>query len=148
MNSSIKIVLADDNLDNQLVFKKALMELSANAKLVSIENGEKLMKYLTTSKPLPDAIFLDLNMTCKNGLECLEEIKSNEKLKEIPIIVYSTSFHSDILDLLHSYGAFYCIRKTLDCKQTKKNLKTTLKTILENKHVQPTRKKFALGLSE
>jgi len=143
------VVLADDDKDDHFLFARALSEVSPLSKFTGISDGEKLMSYLSENiKDLPGVIFLDLNMPRKNGSECLTEIKQNKILKKVPIIIYSTSFHDDIVELLYKYGASYCIRKPTDPATLKKIIKTALTEILQNKNVQPSREKFLLNFSE
>ena len=88
----LHILLVDDDEADQLLFKKALEELEIKPKVNIINNGIELMTYLTKEKvKLPHIIFLDLNMPRKNGLDCLKEIRGNNKLKDISIAIYSTS---------------------------------------------------------
>jgi len=143
------IVLADDDKDDHFLFAKALREVSPSSKLTWISDGEKLMRYLSENiKDLPGVIFLDLNMPRKNGSECLTEIKQNKSLKKVPIIIYSTSFHDDIVELLYKYGASYCIRKPTDPTALKKILNTALTEIVQNNNAQPPREKFLLNFRE
>jgi CheY-like chemotaxis protein len=142
------VVLADDDKDDLFLFERALKDVSPNTRLTSIADGEKLMRYLSENiKDLPEVIFLDLNMPRKNGSECLT-IKQNKKLKQVPIIIYSTSFHDDILELLYKYGASYCIRKPTDSTTLNRVIKTALDEILKNRSTQPGRENFLLNLSE
>lgn len=104
------ILLADDDKDDCLLFKNALEELPISAKLTTVHNGEQLM-HMLNNEQLPDMLFLDLNMPRKNGFQCLSEIKQSEKLKRLPVIIYSTSFQKDIVNLLYKNGAQYYIRK-------------------------------------
>jgi CheY-like chemotaxis protein len=53
------------------------------------------------SRQVPDLLFLDLNMPCKNGLECLVEIRESLKLTHLPIVVYTSSTH--MTDIQKSY---------------------------------------------
>ena len=86
------VLLADDDANDRILFKDAIDQLGLKISLKMVESGAELMKYLTNKqKVLPDFIFLDLNMQCKNGFECLEEIRSDERFKKISIIIYSTS---------------------------------------------------------
>ena len=86
------VLLADDDANDRILFKDAIDQLGLKISLKMVESGTELMKYLTNKqKVLPDFIFLDLNMQCKNGFECLEEIRSDERFKKISIIIYSTS---------------------------------------------------------
>ena len=74
------ILLADDDNDDVLLFEHALNEVSANTSLIIARDGQELMELLHSyTLPYPNAIFLDLNMPKKNGIECLQEIKSNEQ---------------------------------------------------------------------
>lgn len=149
MDQPLKIVLVDDDKDDHLIFSKALEDTSFATDLILLSNGEKLMEYLSKNiKALPDAIFLDLNMPRKNGSECLVEIKQNKNLNAIPIIIYSTGFHADILDLLYKYGAYYCIRKSSNKLHTNKVLKIVLKTISERSGIRPSREKFEIYINE
>lgn len=149
MNLPINIVLADDDKDDHFLFAKALGEISSLINLTAIGDGEKLMCFLSENiKHLPDVVFLDLNMPRKKGSDCLTEIKQNRKLKQLPIVIYSTSFHEDILDLLYKYGASYCIRKPTDPMRLKETLHAVLIGIIENRGVQPLRENFLLDLVE
>ena len=77
MNSEqLNILLADDDTDDCIFFKKALDELTLPTNLVAVHDGEQLMHLLTNdTNPLPHILYLDLNMPRKNGFECLSEIK-------------------------------------------------------------------------
>ena len=149
MNLPFNIVLVDDDKDDHFLFAKALGEISPFLNFTAIGDGEKLMHFLSENiKKLPDVVFLDLNMPRKKGSDCLTEIKQNKKLKRLPIVIYSTSFHKDILDLLYIYGASYCIRKPTDPVELKEVIHAALLGIVENKGVQPPRASFLLGLVE
>ncbi|MDP5232016.1 MAG: response regulator [Cellulophaga sp.] len=89
---TLNVALADDDEDDRLLFKDAIDELKIHTKLSLFINGKELMDYLTLPNIiLPEVIFLDLNMPVKNGMQCLKEIKENDKLKAISVAIYSTS---------------------------------------------------------
>src|SRR5688572_16072019 len=104
------ILLADDDEDDRFLFQEALSEMSLHTRLVTALDGEQLMNQLGEDR-LPDVLFLDLNMPRKDGFQCLLEIKQNEKLKQLPVIIFSTSFHPDAVNKLYENGAQYYIRK-------------------------------------
>jgi CheY-like chemotaxis protein len=90
--SPLHILLADDDAGDRLLFTEAFRELKINALVQTVKGGIELMELLTMKDArLPYLLFLDLNMPIKSGFECLKEIRSNEKLKEIYIAIYSTS---------------------------------------------------------
>lgn len=142
----LKILLADDDRDDRFFFDKALKALPIPTQLITVENGEQLMNYLTeNSEKLPDVLFLDLNMPRKNGAECLSEIKLNPKLKKLPVIIYSTSLHEDVADLLYKDGAYYYVHKT-DLEELEKILLNLLTRMKEKKFIRPPREEFICNI--
>ena len=103
------VILADDDPDDRLLFKDAIGEINKSVALVTLPGGIELMAHLKDdNNPLPDLIFLDLNMPRKTGFECLDEIRRNEKLKDLCVIIYSTSNQfKDILDSLNKGANLY-----------------------------------------
>lgn len=147
MPKSINILLADDDEDDRFLFETVLKGISFNTKLNTVDNGEKLMKHLKDLKQLPDVLFLDLNMPRKNGAECLMEIKADEKLKDLPVIIYSTSLHQDVADLLYQGGAYYYVRKT-DVVELKKTLLFILDLCINKNLVRPAKEQFILSIPQ
>jgi CheY-like chemotaxis protein len=94
-----KVVLADDDQDHGLLFKMVLKQVDPSKTLYIIKDGDSLLQSLETQ--VPDLLFLDLNMPCKSGLECLQDIRENLHLTELPIVVYSSSTH--MTDIQKSY---------------------------------------------
>lgn len=98
-NRLITILLADDDADDRLLTRDAFEENRIRNVLETVEDGEELMDYLLhrgkysgdAARPQPSLILLDLNMPRKDGREALKEIKSNPALKNIPVVVLTTS---------------------------------------------------------
>lgn len=109
-----EILLADDDNDDCILFRDALEELDAPTNLTTVCDGEELLDYLKKTKEAPDVLFLDLNMPRKNGYECLKEIKQNDSLKNLPVVIISTSFEPNIVELLREQGAQHYICKPVD----------------------------------
>ncbi len=138
----LNILLADDDIDDCFFFEKALGELSIENTLTIVRDGEQLMAYLfENTDKLPDILFLDLSMPRKTGFECLSEIKENEKLKDIAVVMFSTSYVRDInyeqniITMLYDIGAQEYIRKPSTINQLKEIIKNTLEKIVENKKI-------------
>ena len=111
-NEQIHILLADDDEADRLLFSETLDELEIKPILHTVNNGVELMAYLNKKNvQLPHIVFLDLNMPRKNGLECLKEIRNNDKLKSISIAIYSTSVNENDMDETFRYGANIYISK-------------------------------------
>ncbi|MBA3828056.1 MAG: response regulator [Taibaiella sp.] len=88
---SKKILLIDDDEDDQLMFCDALNEINSSVECAVVNNGQAGLDYLYHNPPPPDIIFLDLNMPIMNGYECLTALKQQDSYKDIPVIIFSTS---------------------------------------------------------
>ena len=88
---ALNILLVDDDSDDQMIFIDAIKEIDHSIQCHVVGNGLEALLSLRTKSPSPDIIFLDLNMPKMNGYECLEEIKKEKHLKEIPVVIYTTS---------------------------------------------------------
>ncbi|WP_224998492.1 response regulator [Cesiribacter sp. SM1] len=105
----IIILIADDDAEDRMLIQEALEESRLKNTIQFVENGEELMDYLHnkgkfTNKeqhPTPGLILLDLNMPKKDGREALKEIKSDEHLRLIPIVVLTTSKAEE--DIIRTY---------------------------------------------
>ena len=122
----LNILLAEDDYDDRLFFTNALEEIPIATHLTIVKDGEHLMNYLAKNLDnLPDVLFLDLSMPRKTGYECLQEIKESEKLKHIPVIVFSTSFtqgvdlEQQLTNVLSKMGTHDYIRKPTNFEQLK-----------------------------
>ncbi len=101
------ILLADDDPDDRLLVKEAFEENHLINPLHTVEDGEELLDYLykrgkfAETAIRPSLILLDLNMPRKSGIEALKEIKSDASLRQIPIVVLTTSKAEE--DILRTY---------------------------------------------
>ena len=143
--NQLNILLADDDIDDCLFFKEALGELILSTHLKTVNDGEQLMQLLANeTNVLPHVLFLDLNMPRKNGFECLTEIKLSKKLKQLPVIVFSTSFEQEVVNQLYKNGAQYFIRKPSEFSQFKNIIQLSLALITKENISQPTRNNFVI----
>jgi CheY-like chemotaxis protein len=126
MQTLANILLADDDDDDRLLFTDVLREYSKDSNLSYAHNGEHLMTMLR-SESLPDVLFLDLNMPLKNGMECLEEIRSDEKLKNLPVVIFSTSSHPGTINQMYDIGAHLYVRKPNDFNALRRAIQAVLK---------------------
>ncbi|CAN5362039.1 response regulator [soil metagenome] len=113
----MKILMADDDLDDQLIASLAFKKLNLAHSLDFVDDGEELINYLLekirTVQPFPDLILLDLNMPRKDGRAALNEIKTNPELKHLHVIVFSTSDSQKDIDESMSHGANrYIVKKS------------------------------------
>lgn len=119
LNSKVVILMADDDDDDRLLAADAFKEARLLNPLNFVHDGEELMDYLycrgkfadSDNAPRPGLILLDLNMPKKDGREALREIKSDETLRQIPIIILTTSKDEKDVFLGYDLGASSVIVK-------------------------------------
>jgi CheY-like chemotaxis protein len=99
------IWLADDDIDDFEIFEDALKQILPNASLTIASNGEELIKMLTDASKIPDILFLDINMPCKDGLDCLVEIRSKLRFSKLPVVIFTSSQQPKHINASYSYGA-------------------------------------------
>ena len=129
----LNILLADDDFDDRFFFEKALSELPVIAALTVVKDGQELMQFLNEeTTTLPDVLFLDINMPCKTGTECLTEMKLNKKLKDIPVTMFSTSNSPENIKMLFQKGANVYIHKPNDFSKLKEIIFRALPISTEN----------------
>lgn len=119
----LHILLADDDESDRLIFTDAFSELDVKTIVHTVNDGDELMEWLNQdSVKLPHILFLDLNMPRVTGLQCLKEIRGNEKLKKLLVAIYSTSDNEKDMEETFLNGANIYIVKPPDFNTLKKML--------------------------
>src|SRR5688500_2317683 len=100
----LNVLIVDDDEDDRALFCDALHEINSSIHCLIAQNGEEALNSLRSFRlPMPDVIFLDLNMPRLNGMDCLTELKNDTLLRDIPTVIYSTSsFERDITMAMQS----------------------------------------------
>lgn len=104
-------MLIDDDPDDQEIFLSALAKVADKVACETVDSGIDALHRLQQNKVLPECIFLDLNMPIMTGQEFLVEIKKLPGLKEIPVIIFSTTSHTKIIASTRALGAHDFITK-------------------------------------
>lgn len=118
-------MLIDDDPDDQLFFRDAVQIVSPGLRCLLASTCQEAIKQLE-EPPLPDLIFMDLNMPVMNGFDCLIYLKNQIKFKDIPVIIFSTSKNPNDIGRTKQLGAKWFITKPDDfnvlCKKLNKIL--------------------------
>jgi len=143
-NHTRNILLADDDSDDRMFFDDAVTSLGLNIRLTAAKDGAKLMDLLlANTDELPEMLFLDLNMPFKNGFQCLTEIRNNFLLKDIFVVIYSTTANPREIEEAFNLRANLFIQKP----NTFTALKLMLAKVFElnlNQYLHPEKAKFVL----
>jgi CheY-like chemotaxis protein len=103
VGAPLKIIVIDDDEDDQQLFIDALADLKIPVNLTVSFDGLSFLDYLKTRNQKPDVIFLDLNMPGIGGKKILDDIRNRtDEFRDIPIIIYTTSVAYD--DILSTYN--------------------------------------------
>lgn len=97
------ILLAEDNLEHCFFFKKVLKEIAPEVQVSEVHDGDQLMKLLESY--IPDLLFLDLGMPCKNGVQCIQEIREKKVYDSLPIVVFTANSQHKTIQAAYGFGA-------------------------------------------
>ena len=104
------VLLAEDDDEDFHLVERAFKKLDLSKKIVRARDGQELIDYLH-GHPHPELILLDLNMPIKGGREVLREIKADDRLRDIPVVVLTTSKLEGDVDRAYELGVNSFIRK-------------------------------------
>ncbi len=125
--------LADDDEDDREIFSLALEEAGLPVHLITVKNGREAVDHFHNPvHPLPDVIFLDLNMPLMDGKELLHQIKRFEHLQHVPVFIYTTSTNNADKDEAIAMGAAAFVTKLPSVSQLAKTLTDILQIFSEN----------------
>lgn len=145
IDRTLNVYLADDDDADCLLFKEALAELPVTVNLTVLDDGQQLLDLLTKKgNQLPDVLFLDLNMPRKNGFASLGQIKRDEKLYDLPVIVFSTANNQEKVKDVFRDAAHYYIRKPAKFSELKEVIYKALELIAEGNLKLPKEENFML----
>ncbi|MDF1656243.1 MAG: response regulator [Verrucomicrobiales bacterium] len=118
----VKFLLVEDDDDHAMLAERAIKKARIVNRIDRARDGVEAMQYLRgegehAGQPLPNIVLLDLNLPKKSGLEVLAEIRADERLKGIPVVILTTS--GDEQDIADAYGnnVNSYLRKPVDFEQ-------------------------------
>jgi CheY-like chemotaxis protein len=121
------IMLVDDDRDDAGLFQEALNEVYPLIKFHSATGGREALEFLSDTRAvIPDMIFLDVNMPEINGWECLRELKLHPQLRQIPVVMYSTSALKPDKEKASALGAIGMYQKPVRFEELKDLLRSVI----------------------
>ena len=125
MRNSRPILLVEDDQVDAITIQRALKELEVTNELVHKGDGEDALEHLRDqSNVKPCIIFVDLNMPRMDGFEFLETVKSDNSLKDIPVVILTTADAEDSVTRAFDLGAAGYVLKLVDYKQFVESMRT------------------------
>ena len=116
-------LIVDDDADDREMFCEALAEVIPDCKCYTAPNGRRAIMALDDGEiPMPDLVFLDINMPVMNGWQCLSKMKDIESYKRIPVIMYSTSSYPEDVKCAQRLGALCFYSKPSRYTELKESL--------------------------
>ncbi len=130
---SLNFLLVDDDTDDSFIFQEVIKQVARPVTLQTAEDGLQAMSLLENEDTiLPDLIFLDLNMPRMSGKECLLLIKTNDRLRHIPVVMYTTSSQSKDIEETMMNGASGFITKPSNIKELEYIVDTIAESLPNN----------------
>jgi CheY-like chemotaxis protein len=105
------ILYADDDVDDCELVMEALGVIDPHIQCKTANDGLEALSILSSESELPDYIFLDVNMPVMDGKHCLVELKKDDRLKNIPVVIYSTTQDKREIKELYAMGAKEYLQK-------------------------------------
>jgi len=137
------VLLAEDDDDDFFIFSLAVKDLSVRVMLTRAENGDILLRLLDES--VPDLLFLDLLMPCKDGRTCIKEIRANAKYDTLPVIIYSSMRDMNNIQFCYREGSNLYVFKPSTLPELKDILERILTIDWKNMMYYPPLSNFVIS---
>lgn len=138
-----KILLAEDDDDDFDLLNSAILSINSDMEILRTTNGVAFSSLLETSLK-PDVIILDLNMPFKNGITCVQEIKTRKQYQDTAIIIYSTSCTVTDIEASYKAGANFYLIKPVTYTAIVQQFKSLFSNDCFVKNIRPVRERFVL----
>ena len=126
------IFLADDDADDREFFETACDKIDTQIQLQLFKNGQLLFEYLKVGEIIPDIVFLDINMPKMDGFQCLDQIRNTLSLRNLCVIMYSTSNNKADINKCYSLKANGFVQKPYSFNELKSILEKIFVTDWED----------------
>jgi CheY-like chemotaxis protein len=137
------VLLAEDDPDDVLIFELAIKELPFPLVLRLAENGDML--FVMINQMIPDIIFLDINMPCKDGVTCIKEIRKNESLHHVPVIMYTSLKSVEYINQCYENGANFFLIKANSIHELAEKLEKIFSVDWKSYMYYPPKNQFVMG---
>jgi PleD family two-component response regulator len=145
-NKKLQVFIADDDTADLNFFQNALREIADEVKITLVRDGRELLGFLKLV--VPDIIFLNANMQCADGVDCLTAVRAQQGLDKVPVLVYSDQASKIQVYKTYIQGANLFISKPRYFRSLKKELLQKLSLKISEIVPQPSINDYVLDLAE
>jgi len=138
------VFIIDEHVSNHQLFQQVIGELPYLVHVSITDNADEGIKTLKEQPELPDLLFLDLEMSSKDGLQCLREIKADEKLAALPVMIFSSTSYPAVINDAYEAGAHLYIPNSHVIIDFKKSIEHVLSINWKEKISRPPREEFVM----
>ena len=142
-NEKMDVLLAEDDIDDVLTFELAMKEMPFSFILRNAENGDLLFVFL--KERIPDILFLDILLPCKDGTTCIIEIRKNKDYNHMPVIMYTSMNNPEYIDECYKNGANFYLLKSNSIHELTENLRKIFSVDWKNLMYYPPKQQFVLS---
>ena len=137
------VLLAEDDPDDVLIFELAIKELPFPLVLRHAEDGDML--FVMINQMIPDIIFLDIHMPCKDGVTCITQIRKNESLDHVPVIMYTALKSVEYVNKCYENGANFFLIKADSIGELTEKLEKIFSIDWKTYMYYPPKNQFVMG---
>ncbi len=120
------ILIVDDNPDDIEITRLVLVKAASDITVQSAESGEKAMQLLRESRDLPSLMFVDLKMCGMSGIDVVRQVRADERMKHIPLIILTNSSLESDMQRAYDAGASSFIHKAFDMEKFSREIRDHL----------------------
>jgi DNA-binding response OmpR family regulator len=142
-NENWDVLLAEDDNDDVLSFELAMKEMPFSFILRNAENGDML--FVLLKERIPDILFLDILMPCRDGVTCIIEIRKNKDYNHMPVIMYTAMNSEEYIENAYKNGANFYLLKSNSINELTVNLKKIFSVDWKNFMYYPPKQQFVLS---
>ena len=142
-NENWDVLLAEDDNDDVLSFELAMKEMPFSFILRNAENGDML--FVLLKERIPDILFLDILMPCRDGVTCIIEIRKNKEYNHMPVIMYTAMNSEEYIENAYKNGANFYLLKSNSIHELSEKLTKIFSIDWKNFMFYPQKEQFVLS---